>query len=64
MIMFKINFENYYNVKSKFLLKRIKYFKTFPLGISYYLFSIFSVIESFKYKPIFILQEIFLLVSY
>ena len=47
----KINFSNYYNVKSKFLLKRIKHFKTFPLGINYYLFSIFSVFESLSYKP-------------
>ena len=46
-----INFINYYNVKSKFILKRIKNFKSFPLGINYYLFSIFSIIESFKFKP-------------
>ncbi len=47
----KINFLNYYSIKSKFILKRIKYFKTFPLGMSYYLFSIFSVFYSFRYKP-------------
>ena len=47
----EINLNKYYNIKSKFLLKRIKYFKTFPLGISYYLFSFFSILESFKYKP-------------
>ena len=47
----KINFLNYYNVKSKFLLKRIKRFRSFPLGINYYLFSIFSVLESLRYKP-------------
>ena len=46
-----INFINYYNVKSKFILKRIKNFRSFPLGINYYLFSIFSIIESFKFKP-------------
>ena len=47
----KINFLNFYNIKSKFFLKKMKYFKTFPLGINYYLFSIFSILESFKYKP-------------
>tara|TARA_Y100000996_G_C22555257_1_gene655309 strand:- start:2338 stop:3453 length:1116 start_codon:yes stop_codon:yes gene_type:complete len=47
----KSNFLNYYNVKFKFLLKRIKKFKSFPLGVNYYLFSIFSILESFKYKP-------------
>ena len=47
----KIDFINYYNVKNKFSLKRIKQFKTFPVGINYYLFSIFSIFESFKYNP-------------
>ena len=48
---FKSNFLNFYNVKSKFLIKKIKRFKSFPLGINYYLFSMFSVIESLKFKP-------------
>ena len=47
----KINFLDYYNVKSKFFLKRIKNFKSFPLGVNYYLFSFFSVLESLRYKP-------------
>ncbi len=47
----KKNFSNFYNIRSKFILKKIKYFKTFPLGINYYFFSLLSVIESFKYKP-------------
>jgi len=47
----KIDFFNYYNVKSKFLLKRMKKFKSFPLGLNYYLFSIFSILESLKHKP-------------
>ena len=47
----KINFINYYNIKSKFFLKRIKHFRSFPLGINYYLFSIFSIFESLRYKP-------------
>jgi len=47
----KINFSSFYNIKSKFILKKIKYFKSFPLGINYYLFSVFSIMESLKYKP-------------
>jgi glycosyltransferase involved in cell wall biosynthesis len=45
------NIFDFYNVKSKFKFKKIKYFKKFPLGIKYYLFSILSIIESIKYKP-------------
>ena len=45
------NIFNYYDVKTKFKLKKIKYFKKFPLGIKFYLFSIFSIIESLKLKP-------------
>jgi glycosyltransferase involved in cell wall biosynthesis len=47
----KDNLFKFYNVKSRFDFKRIKYFKTFPLGLKYYLFSICSILESFKYKP-------------
>jgi glycosyltransferase involved in cell wall biosynthesis len=47
----KKNIFRYYNVKSKFNFKRVKMFKTFPLGFKYYLFSIFSIYESLKYKP-------------
>ena len=47
----KINLNKYYNIKFKFSFVRIKSFNKFPLGIKYYLFSIFSILESFKYKP-------------
>ena len=47
----KKNIFEYYNVKYKFIFKRIRMFKTFPLGYKYYLFSIFSIYESLKYKP-------------
>jgi glycosyltransferase involved in cell wall biosynthesis len=50
-IVSKLNFSTFYNIKSKFILKRMKYFKSFPLGINYYLFSVFSILESLKYKP-------------
>ena len=36
----------YYRIKKKFEIKRLKFFKTFPVGINYYLFSFFSVFVS------------------
>ena len=45
------NIFKYYDVKNKFIIKRIKSFTQFPLGIKYYLFSIFSIFESLKFKP-------------
>ena len=45
------NIFNFYNVEKKFRFKKIKYFKKFPLGIKFYLFSIFSILESIKFKP-------------
>ena len=47
----KQNIFRYYNVKYRFIFKRIKMFKTFPLGFKYYLFSIFSIYKSLKHKP-------------
>jgi glycosyltransferase involved in cell wall biosynthesis len=41
----------FYNVKSNFKIKKIKYFKKFPLGISYYFFSIISIIKSLDFNP-------------
>ena len=38
------NIFKYYDVKNKFIIKRIKSFTQFPLGIKYYLFSIFSIL--------------------
>jgi len=42
---------DFYNVCSKFKIKKLKKFKTFPIGFKYYLFSIKSIIESFKFRP-------------
>ena len=42
---------DFYNEKKKFRITKLKKFNTFPLGIKYYLFSLFSIFESFKYKP-------------
>jgi len=41
----------YYDIESKFTIKILKNFKTFPLGIKYYFFSIISIYKSLKYKP-------------
>ena len=45
------NLYKFYDIKFKFKIKRIKHFTEFPLGLRYYLFSFFSIIESFNYKP-------------
>ena len=45
------NIFNFYDIKTKFKFKKIKYFKKFPLGIKFYIFSILSIINSFKFKP-------------
>lgn len=45
------NIFNFYNVKTKFRFKKIEYFKQFPLGIKFYLFSFISIFESIKFKP-------------
>ena len=45
------NIFNFYDVRSKFNYIRLKKFTKFPLGIKYYLFSIFSILESFRFKP-------------
>ena len=45
------NIFNFYNIKTKFKFEKIKHFKKFPLGIKFYLFSIFSIIKSIKFKP-------------
>ena len=42
---------DFYNVKFKFIFKKLNKFKSFPLGINFYLFSLLSIIESLKYKP-------------
>ncbi len=41
----------FYNVKKKFEIKKLKLFKSFPLGIYYYFFSIISIFCSLSFKP-------------
>ena len=42
---------DFYDVRTKFQIKKLKKYKTFPLGFDYYLFSIRSIIKSLKFKP-------------
>tara|TARA_B100000029_G_scaffold116429_1_gene109237 strand:+ start:3195 stop:4322 length:1128 start_codon:yes stop_codon:yes gene_type:complete len=40
------NFNNFYNIKSKYKIKKLKFFRKFPQGLNYYLYSIFSILVS------------------
>ena len=42
---------DHYGLRKNFEIKRIKLFKSFPKGIKYYLFSIYSIICSYSFKP-------------
>ncbi len=42
---------DFYGVKSKFKIKKLKRYNKFPLGLKYYLFSLSSIIESLDFKP-------------
>ena len=44
------NFLKFYNIKKKFNLFKIKYFKKYPLGLNYYLFSIVSILYGIRLK--------------
>ena len=46
----KSNIYDYYDVKNKFKIFKINYFKTFPLGLNYYLFSFFSILKGIQLK--------------
>jgi len=52
---YKQNFFNFYNIKYKYKIEKIKYFKKFPIGINYYLYSIFAILKSNYMK-----QDLFL----
>tara|TARA_B100001175_G_scaffold251358_1_gene218694 strand:- start:3984 stop:5078 length:1095 start_codon:yes stop_codon:yes gene_type:complete len=57
---FSENIFKFYDVKNRFKIKKIKFFKKFPLGFNYYFFSLISIIISLKYKPdIFITRNFF-----
>ena len=42
---------DYYGVKSRFQITKLKKYNKFPLGLKYYLFSLSSIIESLNFKP-------------
>ena len=42
---------DFYDVTSKFQIKKIKRYNKFPLGLKYYSFSFSSIIESLNFKP-------------
>ena len=42
---------DFYGVKTKFQIKKLKKYTKFPLGLKYYLFSLSSIIESLNFKP-------------
>ena len=52
---------NFYNVKNTFKIIRLKNFKKFPLGINYYLFSIFSFFKACKLSTLIITRNYFVI---
>ena len=56
----KLNLFQYYNIKKKFNIFKIKNFKKFPLGIKYYYFSLVSILKGIKLNSdIFITRNYF-----
>ena len=45
------NVYDFYDVKYPFRIKKLSFYKTFPLGIKYYLFSISSILASRQFNP-------------
>ena len=57
---YKKNLFNFYNIKSKFQLYRIKFFKKFPIGVNYYLYSLLAIYNSdYKNQDLFITRNFF-----
>ena len=56
----KKNFNSFYGIKNKFNVTRLKYFKKFPTGINYYLYSFFSILKSnYKKQDLYITRNFF-----
>lgn len=54
------NFFKFYDIKNKFTVKKIKFFKKFPTGINYYFYSLVSILKSnFKKQDLFITRNFF-----
>lgn len=59
----KLSIKKFYNLKKIPKIVRLKLFNKFPLGLSYYLFSILAVISTLKYKyDVYITRNIFTLI--
>ena len=56
----KKNFYKYYDIKHKYEIKRLKTFRKFPIGINYYLFSFFAILNSdIKKNDLYITRNFF-----
>lgn len=57
---FKKNLFSYYDIKNKFEIKKIRYFKKFPTGLNYYLYSLTSIlISNYKEQDLYITRNFF-----
>jgi glycosyltransferase involved in cell wall biosynthesis len=57
---YKKNFFKFYNIKSRFKLLRIKFFKKFPIGINYYFYSLSAIyLSSYKNQDLIITRNFF-----
>tara|TARA_B100000965_G_scaffold387574_1_gene391138 strand:- start:255 stop:1370 length:1116 start_codon:yes stop_codon:yes gene_type:complete len=45
-----VSIKNFYNLKKIPTIHKLKIFRQFPIGVKYYLFSIFAVLYSIKFK--------------
>ena len=55
-----LNYYKFYNVKSKFKIKILKLFVKFPTGISYYLYSLLSILcSNYKKQDLYITRNFF-----
>ncbi len=59
----KYNIKNYYDLIYSPIRIKLKFFKKFPKGLNYYLFSFFSVIRGISLKPdVFLTRNLFTLI--
>lgn len=55
-----LNYYKFYDVRNKFKIKKIKFFNKFPTGINYYLYSLFSILNSnYKRQDLYITRNFF-----
>jgi len=55
-----LNYYSFYDVRSKFKIKILKFFNKFPTGINYYLYSLFSILNSnYKRQDLYITRNFF-----